>query len=625
MCGICGFATVQRVFERSRLDRMVDAMIHRGPDDRGVAYFHRAGLGFRRLSIIDLSGGHQPLTNENGQIVAVVNGEIYNYQELRRELLQQGHRFRSDSDAEVVPHLYESGGMEAVSQKLRGMFAAAIWDRRDQSMHLIRDHFGIKPLYYSVTPQGLFFASDIRSLLAGEAVDPAMDRQALWHYLTFQYVPDPRTLLRGVQKLPPAHYLTFRCGRPSLTRYWQLEYRPDPAWKLPELAEAIHKTLQDSVKRHLVSDVPVGAYLSSGIDSASVVSFVRQQQPVDTFSVGFADNPGDANELHAARETAKHLDTQHHEIVIAPEEYMELLPRIVASQEDPVADPSAPALYFLAREARRHVTVVLSGEGSDELFGGYPIYHEGHSLRPFEWLPERARRMLGQWALKLPQGLKGRGYLLRGSERIETRYVGNAKMFSEEEKRQLLPDAAPEMEPYWTVTAPYFAATAGMDPAERMQTVDAHTWLPGDILMKADKMSMAHSLELRVPFLDVAVFELASTIPASLKLGQGTTKLALRRAMQPDLPQAQVERPKLGFPVPTSHWIHGPMEDVIHDMLQPAHLPYIDAHAVQALWDAPAGAIARRDRKIWTLLILSLWHQAFLGHPQRGTDHVEEA
>lgn len=623
MCGLCGFAGSE--FDQAGLDRMVDTMVHRGPDDRGVAYFGSAGLGFRRLSILDLKGGHQPMSGEDRHVVSVTNGEIYNYRQLRETLEAQGHVFRSDSDAEVVPHLYEQGGIDHVVQELRGMFAVAVLDRRTQSMYLIRDHFGIKPLYYTVGSHGLFFASDVRSLLASGRVAPSVNTDALWHYLTFQYVPDPQTMFSGIWKLPPAHYLSWRDHHVDLTRYWSMTYDPDPRLTLPELAEAIHQTLKDSVARHMMSDVPRGAYLSSGIDSSAVVAFLRQHQELDTFSIGFGKDQGEIEELEFARETAQILRTRHHEVVVGAAEYRDLLPQIIAAQEDPVADPSAPALYFLAREARRYVTVVLSGEGADELFAGYPIYAEPSALRVFDYLPGSWRRALGRAAGVLPTGIKGRGFLVRGSMRLEERYLGNAKIFSEKEKAELVPWVyAENPDPYWTVTAPHYQKTVGLDPVSRMQTIDGHTWLPGDILMKADKMSMAHSLELRVPFLDVEVFQLAARIPVAYKVGRGTTKLALREAMSRELPPAIQRRPKLGFPIPIRHWLKHQLRDFSQDMLLSSdHLPHFNRRAVQSLLDAAPGTVFNQDRKVWALLVFALWHQHYIG-PQAVDVRREE-
>lgn len=614
MCGVCGFATSELVVSQENLDNMIDTMIHRGPDDRGIAYFGTTGLGFRRLSILDVNGGHQPMRSEDGSIVTVVNGEIYNFRELRQELLQKGHRFHSGSDAEVVPHLYEESGIDGLAQKLRGMFAAAVVDRRNGSLHLIRDHFGIKPLYYALTSKGLLFASEIRSLLRSGLIHPTLNERGLWHYLTFQYVPDPETMFAEIHKLPPAHYLSYIRGHASLTRYWQLSYSPDSAWTLPALTEAIHSQLKDSVKRHMMSDVPRGAYLSSGIDSSAIVAFLRQHQQLNTFSIGFSGDHGEVNELEHARQTARLLDTIHHEVIISPEEYLDALPDIIQFQEEPIADPSAPALYFLAREARRQVAVVLSGEGADELFAGYPIYHEPYALKVFDYLPSPVRKGLGQAAERLPASVKGRGYLMRGAQSLEHRFIGNAKIFSEAEKERLVhPDWSRAREPYWALTAPYYEASRGLDPVSRMQTVDGHTWLPSDILMKADKMSMAHSLELRVPFLDVKVFELAATIPERFKVTAGTTKFALRQALLPELPKEVAERPKLGFPIPIRHWLDHQMRDFAHDLLTPANTPFFQPVAVQALLAGNPKTIVNRDRKLWTLLVFTLWCEKFAG------------
>ncbi len=615
MCGVSGFATSGCDLDNAVLTRMMDAMVHRGPDDAGMVRHEGIGLGFRRLSILDVSGGHQPMSGEDESIWSVTNGEIYNYQEIRQDLIRRGHRFRSQSDAEVVPHLYEEEGVEGLSKKLRGMFAIAIMDRSRQTLYLIRDHFGIKPLYYAETPQGVLFASEIKGLLASGAIRPEVDLRSLWHYLSFQYVPDPDTMLQGVYKVPPGHYLTVKGGRASLTRYWSVAFTPRQDWTLPELRETIYSTLKDSVRYHMMSDVPRGAYLSSGIDSSAVVAFLRQHQILDTFSIGFAGKHGEINELTAARETASHLDTRHHEVVVTADQYLEALPRIVRSQEDPIADPSAPALYFLAQEARRFVTVVLSGEGADELFAGYPIYHESYALRPFDLLPSPVRNQVGKWAERLlPTGMKGRGYLTRGALPLEHRFIGNAKMYSEAEKTALLhPDALVTADPVWIKTQPYYDATRHLDAVSRMQTVDCNTWLPGDILMKADKMSMAHSLELRVPFLDVKVFELAATIPARFKVANGTTKYALREALRPLLPKAVAERPKLGFPIPIRHWLKHEMRDFVWDLMQSADLPFFNKNTIQSILNANQKTLVNHDRKLWTLMIFTLWHQQIVG------------
>lgn len=624
MCGICGIAEREgRPVDETSLDRMMAAMVHRGPDDAGKAMCGSVGLGFRRLAILDLEQGHQPMANEDGTIWTLVNGEIYNYRELRRELLDRGHRLHSHCDAEVVAHLYEEGGMDFV-HRLRGMFAVAVYDRRREDLYLVRDHFGIKPLYYAQADGRLLFASEVRSILASGTVRPAVDPQSLWHYLSFQYVPDPATMFRGISKLAPAHYLHWHDGAIRTVRYWRYEFRPDPSIPLPEVAQAVREGLRESVNRHTASDVPLGAYLSSGIDSSAVVALLRERGPLDTFSVGFSGDHGQVNELAQAEATARLLDTRHHPVWVSARRYQECWPRIVASQEDPIADPSAPALYFLAEAAKPHVTVVLSGEGADELFGGYPIYAEPHALRAFEHLSDPMRRALGDAARHLPAGMKGRGFLERGSLPLRRRYLGNAKMFSEEEKRVLMREAAPATgwESSHDLLAPLYDATEGMDDVTRMQTVDGHTWLPGDILMKADKMAMAHSVELRVPFLDREVFRIASAIPASYRISHGTTKYVLRQALKGILPPHLVNRPKLGFPVPIRHWLRHEMRDFAYDVIRSSSGEFLDRGYLEQLLGKASRHVVNRDRKLWTVLTFLLWHREFIEQRQAAEDRM---
>lgn len=620
MCGICGMVSESEAINPQDLDTMMEAIKHRGPDDAGTHIDRRMGLGFRRLSIRDVQGGHQPMSSENQAIWSVMNGEIYNDQELRAELKTRGHQFHSGSDAEIIPHLYEEWGIDGI-KRLRGMFGLAIWDKNNEAFYLVRDHFGIKPVYYAWDTETLLFASEIKSLLATGRVQAAVNLQSLGHYLTFQYVPVPQTMFEGIQQVPPAHYLEWKSGRIALHRYWSLEFQPQNHWKLEDLTDAIEATMRDSVQRHTVSDVPWGAYLSSGIDSSAVVAMAREMAEVDTFSIGFPGNHGEINELTAARETAQYLGTRHHEILITPQQYLEALPNILYHQEDPVADPSAPALYFLAEQARQFVTVVLSGEGADELFAGYPIYQEPAALGPMERMPLGVRERLGKWAERLPEGIKGRGYLMRGSVPLENRFVGNAKMFLDEEKLAFMAEAFHgDFLPYTDVTGPVYQSTIHLDPVTRMQTVDCYTWLPGDILMKADKMSMAHSLELRVPFLDVRVFELAASIPYQFKVNRDTTKIALRAAMRRVLPKEVAERPKLGFPIPIRHWLKNEMKDFVLDLFSSTPAPYFKRSYLMDLAQSKDW-LSNRDRKTWTFMIFLLWHKIFIEQslvPQRS-------
>ncbi len=615
MCGVCGVVNANNHnVDPHVIAGMMKWLAHRGPDDEGMWHRRNVGLGFRRLSILDLSGGHQPMTGEDSTVVSVVNGEIYNYRELRSMLQKKGHHFRSESDAEVVPHLYEEGGIDEVVRKIRGMFAMAIWDAQHESLYLIRDHFGIKPLYYRFEEGVLAFSSEIKSLLSALPQVPSVNKQAIWDYFTFQYVPDPLTMFEGVYELPAAHYLRLHGKQVSLQRYWQLEFHPDPALDLERAVHIIRDALTDSVNRHKNSDVRWGAYLSSGIDSTLVVALLRESHEVDTFSIGFSGRHREINELGLARATAKALGTRHHEVEVDREEYQEKLPEIIVAQENPIADPSAPALYFLAREAKKFVTVILSGEGSDELFGGYPIYQEPLALEPFRRLPRALRESLWWTASKLPPGTKGRGYIQRGMTPLNRRFIGNARMFSEEDKKEFLAsEVYHAVQSSFRVTDPYYALPYELDDSAVMQTVDCHTWLPGDILMKADKMSMAHSLELRVPFLDVELFEKAArSLPQHLRVNRSITKVALRRAAEGIVPEEVVNRPKLGFPIPIVDWIAGDMQPFIRDVFSTVQPEFLDAGYFQHLLDTPQ-YVFNRDRKIWTGLVFLLWYQRFIG------------
>lgn len=620
MCGVCGWvgkgsALVEEA-GRDAVARMQTALAHRGPDDEGLLAKGQAALGFRRLSIIDIQQGHQPMTSEDGHVWSVVNGEIYNFRELRRELIGRGHRFQSHTDSEVIPHLYEEHGIDGL-RRLRGMFAIAIYDERQDILYLARDYFGIKPLYYGSTPSGVFFSSEVRSLLQSGSIPGHVDPVSLWHYLTYQYVPDPRTMIQDVFKVPAAHYVRVQSGQVSVHPYWDLRFEPDPSLSLEAAVESIRTVLEDSVAAHLASDVPVGAYLSSGVDSSAIVALMRRHQEVNTFSIGFEDATLDHDELRWARTTAELLNTHHHELRVSAQQYCDAWPTIAGAQDDPVADPSALALWFLAREARKEVTVVLSGEGADELFGGYPIYHEPLSLEPFERLPRAVRKALNVASQYLPHGLKGKSFLERGSQPLPERFIGNAKIFRDREKPALLQSTAGFLasHPSHGVAAPIYDATTHLDPTTRMQSVDLKLWLPGDILSKADKMSMAHSLELRVPFLDIEVFQVARQIPVRHRLHGHTTKFALRRAADAWLPKDITDRPKLGFPVPYRQWLTHQLRDFARDVVESSQAPHVNFRAVRKLLDDLDQKGSEHARKVWTILTYLLWHRAVLEPP----------
>ncbi len=615
MCGICGLILPgQRVEDTGLLTVMTDAMVHRGPDDDGHVAWDEIGLGTRRLSIVDVTGGRQPILNEDGTMALVANCEIYNQLDLRRELEAQGHRFSTHSDAEVILHLYEQQGVDGFD-RLRGMFAFAIADRRRGRVVVARDPFGIKPLYYAETAQGVVFASELRAVLASGLVERKIDLQGLWQYLTFQYVPDPGTLIKGVHTLPPYHCLIVSERTAVVSPYGELSFAPDPAISLADATAEVRSVLRRSVQAHLMSDVPCGAFLSSGIDSSTVVALMREVGPVSTFSVGFEEASVAQSELAEARATAEALGTDHHEVLISPDRYADDLARMVWYQEGPVADPAAPGIFFLTEVARSEVKVLLSGEGADELFGGYPIYREPLSLSALSGLPPALRRQLRGLGMRLPVGMRGRSLLLRGSQTLEERYVGGAKMFSEDAKRALVHWSGSEPPIASTdLTAPVYQRFSDLDGPTRMQQLDLSFWLAGDILMKADKMSMANSIELRVPFLDREVFDVARRLPTQLKLSDGTTKHVLREAMRSIVPQAARLRPKLGFPVPTRQWFKSKLRDRVGAVLLDSDCGGIlDKRAVQALWQEHHSTAHDHTRRLYTLLVFHLWYDMFIG------------
>jgi asparagine synthase (glutamine-hydrolysing) len=615
MCGICGLMTKdnQPLTDPSIIERMCDQIIHRGPDDAGVYYGDGVHLGFRRLSIIDLEGGHQPLSNEDGTIWMIFNGEIYNYQSLRRFLLEKGHQFKTETDTEVIVHLYEEKGPDCVND-LRGMFAFAIWDTRNQQLFAARDYFGIKPFYYVETEDTIAFGSEIKSLLQVPGVKREVNLQSVWNYLTFQYVPEPETMFQGIKKLPPAHRMLVKDGKITIERYWEASFHPEEDKPLSYFVEGTRELLKESVKIHMNSDVPRGAFLSSGVDSSTVVALLRKLEQVKTFTVGF-EGAGGQSEIEYARETARILGTEHRDIIISAATYRDHLAKLAYYQDEPVADPSAIALYFVAELASRYITVVLSGEGADELFGGYTIYREPLSLRMFEYLPMSMRRSLGTFAERLPEGLKGRSFLMRGSKPVQERFVGNAYIFTDDAKREFVkinPDVPGFLKPF-DITGQYYKRAANYDDVTKMQYVDIHTWLAGDILMKADKMTMANSLELRVPFLDKEVFEFAAKIPMKYRLLNNTTKYVLREAVKDILPPEVYTRKKLGFPVPMRKWLRHELYDWACQVIDASKTDDLfDKAYVRKMLDEHRAEVRDNSRKVWTILMFMLWHQIYI-------------
>jgi asparagine synthase (glutamine-hydrolysing) len=626
MCGLLTFVSAQGHASacRDAVAEALESIHHRGPDETGVTVVDSDMVfGFKRLSIIDVEHSHQPLSYppsgpQAHRYVITFNGEIYNYKELREELIREHDaEFATEGDTETIVAAYHHWGPAAVS-RLRGMFAFVIWDRSARRAFGARDPYGIKPFFHLITSDGVYFASEKKALLpfaaAAAAGDEGVDGAHLSHYLTLQYVPEPGTLHKGVGRIGSGESFVYTPGGPLATRrYYQPEFRPTPTDNPEELYKRIREALRESVRVHMRSDVPVGAFLSSGIDSTAVVALAREFNPdILTFTVG-TDVEG-YSEVDVAQDSARHLGVTTIPTFIGPQDMMDALPKIVWHLDDPVADPALVPLYFVAKKAAEHVTVVLSGEGADEFFGGYTIYREPLSLASVQGLPDPLQKGLRAVSRVIPQGVKGKSFLERGTTPIEERYYGNARMFTEEEKADLMRRYDPSVR-YTDVTAPIYDEAAGLDDVTTMQYVDLYTWLRGDILVKADRMSMAHSLELRVPFLDKEVFEVAASVPVDLKLPPKTaeTKFALRRALDGVVPPAIVNRKKLGFPTPTRVWLKNEMYDWALDILTRSGAgDLLDlAYARQLLEEHRQGRVDN-SRKVWTVLIFCIWHAIFV-------------
>ena len=608
MCGIAGQVQLHGSAGgiEARLHSMGAAMEHRGPDDRGEQVWDTAGLAFRRLALLDLEHGAQPARDETGRYWSVFNGEIYNHRALRTELTSLGHRIGGSGDAALLPALYQQWGAGMLT-RLRGMFALAVYDSRDNELFLARDAFGIKPLYWTEQNGALVFASEIRALQAGLSDGLQVEPDALAAYLRFGYVPGPMTMWSGVHMLPAGHSLMVRDGCPVVNRWWTPEFTDfDTEQDTEQIVNELLSRLEDSVAMHLDADVPVGAYLSSGVDSSLLVALASRRQPVDTFSIGFEGAEGSLDELAAARGLAGLLGTRHHEQVISPNEYWDLLPHIIGCQEEPLADPSAPALWFLAREASASVKAVLSGEGADELFAGYPMYREPRSLAPVSRLPRPGQAALRKVAGWLPEGRRGKSYLTRATTPLERRFLGNAPLFSEQASAALLSSRTGADLAVERVRDAY-VRNRHLDDVFAMQAVSCETWLPSSILMKADKMAMAHSLEVRVPYLDQRVFELARSLPLGLRIDGRNTKVALRLAAAQHLSAEIAWRPKLGFPVPFRAWLDGAVGAQVHDLFDGCDDPLLDRSALQRLLAQPN--LPGQQRRIWGVMVYLLWRQ----------------
>ncbi len=610
MCGFVGF-TNGIGDDGKLLESMMDKIVHRGPDSAGMYTDSNIALGFRRLSIVDLADGDQPMFNEDKNLVLVFNGEIYNHKELREELVSLGHTFKtSHSDSETLLHGYEQWGEDMLS-RLRGMYAFVIYNKEDGSLFAARDIFGIKPFYYTFAGEDLIFGSEIKSFMLHPNFNKVLNEEALAHYLSFQYSPTEETFFKNVYKLMPGHYLTYKDGKINITRYFRPDFNAEEG-ALEYFADLTDEAVRESVAAHKISaDVEVGSFLSSGIDS----SYIAEAANVDkTFTVGFESPDGDRyNEIHYAKKFADTIKVENISKIITSDEYFDTFPKIQYHMDEPLADPAAIALYFVSKLASEHVKVVMSGEGADELFGGYRIYQEPITLTAYDKIPFAVRRVISKICEFLPKK-HGINYLIRRGKTIEERFIGNADIFSVKERNSILKsEIAKNTVSPQKLCKKYYDEVKDKDTITKMQYLDIHMWLMGDILLKADKTSMANSLELRVPFLDKKVLELAQKIPVNCRVNTKTTKLALRLAAEKTLPELTAKKDKLGFPVPIRVWLKDEKyyNMVKDELTSDIAKKFFNTEKLANLLELHKSGKADVSRKIWTVYTFLVWYKQY--------------
>ena len=607
MCGITGFTgTIDN--REQIIKNMSDTIIHRGPDSAGMYSDENISIGFRRLSFIDLADGTQPIYNEDKTLVVFLNGEIYNYRPLRDELIEKGHTLYTKSDTEVLVHLFEDEG-PAMLNRLRGMFAFCIYNTVTGALFIARDYFGIKPMYYAEMDGRLLFGSEIKSFLPFPHFQKEVNEEALENYLTFQYSVLDETFFKGVFKLPPAHYLLWQNGQKTIERYWTPEFVANEERSLEETVAAVDDAVQSSIERHKISDVEVGSFLSSGVDSSYVAACFNGD---NTFTVGFDYEK--YNEIDYAKKLSELVGIENHNKLISTEEYWDVLPKVQYHMDEPLADPSAVALFFVSQLASKHVKGALSGEGADEFFGGYNIYKEPLDLKILTDLPMPLRRILGKLAGLIPGNVRGKSFFMRGGQTIEERFIGNAKMFTVKERQKLLKRPTGKFAPS-ALTKPYYDKVQTQDDITKMQYLDIHMWMVGDILLKADKMSMAHSLEVRVPYLDRDVFEMAASIPTRFRTNKTATKYAFRMAAAKHMPENVADKKKLGFPVPIRIWLRDEKfyEKVKAAFTSDAAERYFNTKELVAMLNTHRRGKQDMSRRIWTVYMFLVWHEQYFG------------
>ena len=621
MCGFCGFIGTKDINRTKVIHNMIEKIAHRGPDSAGTHIDDDIVLGFRRLSIIGTEDGNQPMYNEDKSLVLVFNGAIYNYQSLKEVLIKRGHIFSTQTDSECLLHLYEEYGSEMLSH-LRGMFAFAIYDKSNETLFAARDFFGIKPLYYGQMGETFLFGSEIKSFFAHPHFEAKLNESALAEYLTFQYSVLPETFFKGIFKLPPGHYLAYKNGNAEIRRYFSPKFNPHDM-TLETAVSDIDNIIGESINAHMVSDVEVGTFLSGGVDSSVVAARFKGQK---AFTVGFDYET--YSEIDYAKELAAKSNLEHHTKIITTDEYWDVLPNVQYHMDEPLADPAAVALYFVSKEAAQHVKATLSGEGADEFFGGYNIYKEPLDLKPLTSLPKPIRKLLGKLASLIPFNIKGKNFFIRGSKTVEERFIGNAYIFTKQERDAILKQDLGG--PPQAITAPIYREALQADDITKMQLLDIQLWMVGDIHLKVDKMSMAHSLEVRTPYVDKEVFKVASGLPTPLRVNRNGTKYAFRKAAARYLPESYAERRKLGFPVPIRIWLQ---ESKYYDVVKgyftgAAAAKYFRTDALIRMLDQHRDKKRDNSRKIWTVFMFLLWHQQFfendLGNVAQDNENTHE-
>lgn len=623
MCGIAGF--MGQVENRADVIRnMTEVITHRGPDSDGFFTDDNISMGFRRLSIIDLGAGHQPIYNEDKSLVLTFNGEIYNYKDLRKELIAKGHKFYTDTDSEVLVHGFEEW-KEDMLPKLRGMFGFAIYNTKDNSLFIARDFFGIKPMHYTQIGNDFVYASEIKSILEYPKFEKKFNRKALDSYLSFQYAVPPETFFEGVYCLMPGHYLWYKDGEVETTRYFEARFNPDEEMTEEEAVDKIEKVFENSVNAHKIADVEVGCFLSSGVDSSYVSTYFADQK---TFTVGF-DFGEKYNEISWAKNLSEKIGVEHHTHLVSSEEFWDAVPTVQYHMDQPLADPSCIALYFVSRLASHYVKVVLSGEGADELFGGYTCYNDPRVFKIYQTIvPHCIRKAIRAICRKLPD-IKGRDYLIRACDKLEERYIGNAFMYDYKQKQELLKDPSIATRPQ-DLTRKYYYRCRKYDDVTKMQYLDINMWMVGDILLKADRMSMANSLELRVPFLDKEVFKVASSLPTKLRCNKHNTKYAMRKAAVRHMPEATAEKEKLGFPVPTRVWLR---DEKYYNVVKTKFKgktaeKFFNTDVLVSWLDSHFSGKEDNSRRVWTIYVFLVWYDIYFDEDsekvEKPVNHLDE-